>query len=117
MSINPSFSFGCNSLDHVVSNGYVESINWSLTGVHTVGVGTEAVTYTDSVYGRQNLGLEPVGYSTGSDFVPYEDLTLNIVETWWTGNIGTDRLDYLKGKITEEIELQIAPVKKSGLPW
>ena len=117
MSINPSFSFSCERLDRIVSTGYVDNINWRLTGIHTVGVGTEAVTYTNSVYGSHSLGPEPVGFSTSNDFVEYENITLNIVETWWTGSIGTDRVNELKEGITNVIERKITPIKASGLPW
>ena len=114
MSITPSYNFRINTLDRTTSDGYVNNIHWDMVGVHTVGVGTEAVTYTAGRYGSYGL---PAGDESDPGFIPYSDLTPSVVEGWWTTGVGSTEVDNIKVGIRTDILNQISPPVSSGVPW
>ena len=114
MSINPSYEIRILTLDRTTSNGYVNTIHWEMVGVHTVGVGTEAVTHSARRYGTYGL---PAGDESQSGFVPYPDLTISVVEGWWTTGIGSTAVDNIKVGIRTDILNQMSPPVSTGVPW
>ena len=60
-----------------------------------------------------------VGHPDPATFVPFQDLTPNMVETWAQDNIGEDKIS----RITDQLIVQlnqddvVNPVKISAPPW
>lgn len=88
--------------------------------VYEVIYGCIATTssYTSSYTHRQASTLEITGSSSDPDFIPYEDLTEDIVISWVTGSI--DPLAF-KTEVSASLALQINHqnniTKETSVPW
>jgi hypothetical protein len=69
----------------------------------------QEVPYTASVYGTQSLSLEDVG----TDFLPFEDLTNEIVTGWVEGNMGEEEVANLKTSLDSKITEEITPTTET----
>ena len=69
----------------------------------------EEVPYTASVYGTQSLSLEDIG----SDFIPFADLTNEIVSGWVEGNMGEEEVAKLKSALDSKIAEEINPTTET----
>ena len=84
-------------LTHVVYNIY-----WKLTGTQTV----DTKTYSATEVGTETLKAEDINRDT---FVPFENLTNEIVSTWCTNAMGLERVANLKTSLESKIVGQINP--------
>ena len=115
MSITPLYNLEVGPLDRSTDDGYVNVIHWRMVGIHTVGVGTEAVTYKSDRYGSYSF---PAGDpTTVVGFIPYDNLTLSDVQDWWTVGMGSTSIDRIKVGIRTDILNQITPSTLLGVPW
>lgn len=83
-----------------------------IAGFEVVGVDGE---YTANVTGTQTFSTETVG-----PFVPYEDLTNEIVTGWIQVSLGPDGVDNIYACIQGQIDSQINPPvvpQNTPLPW
>ena len=89
-------------LDRNLPEGVVYTVHWtaSLTdGDHTA-----------SSYGAEGFNQKS---PDDPDFIPYEELTEEIVKGWVLDKIGAD----IEQRLVAEIDAQKNPSSASGLPW
>jgi len=89
-------------LDRSLPDGVVVTCHWraSLTDGD----------YTASSYGAEGFNQKS---PDNPDFIPYEDLTEEIVKGWVTDKIGAD----IQAGLEAQIEAQKNPTSAKGLPW
>jgi hypothetical protein len=76
---------------------FVVSVNWRRTAKETIN----GVEYFASVYGSQSFSKDDV-----TNFIPYEDLTYDIVCGWLDASIDVEALDL---NLDAQIENQVNP--------
>jgi len=69
----------------------------------------EQVPYTASVYGTQSLSLDDIG----SDFIPFADLTNEVVTGWVEGIMGEEEVANLKSALDSKIAEEITPTTET----
>ncbi len=83
----------------------VFNVHWQLYGL--------TGSYQGSV-----IGVQPVTYETGSLFIPFNDLTYDIVYNWMTSSMGTASMQNYEANVAQQIENQInPPVLVEQAPW
>jgi hypothetical protein len=93
-------------MKHELSNGYVLSVTSACEIKTDLGF-TRQLTYT-------SLEVKEIE----SDYVPFEDLTEEIVLGWVKEKLGTEGVNTIEKEVKEEYEKQIAPpTTGQGLPW
>ena len=71
-----------------------------------------------STYTAQSIGTQGVTYTSGSAFVPFEELTLELVQGWVENAMGTGSVDSMKAGLATQIANQInPPVVTLQSPW
>jgi hypothetical protein len=87
----------------------VFTAHWQLHATETVG---------ETVYNAQSIGTQGVTYTSGSAFVPFEELTLELVQGWVENAMGTGSVDNIKAGLATNIANQInPPVVTLQSPW
>ena len=87
-------------MERNTADDFVVTVHWRINAVDG--------DYTASTYGT-------VGYTQESDsFIPYADLTEEIVIGWVKDSLDTDEIE---ANLASQIEAQKAPATLSGLPW
>ena len=90
-----------NQLDCVPQDGslkdFVVTAHWNRNAKETIN----GVEYFASVYGSQSFSKDDV-----SDFIPYEELTYEIVCSWLDATLDTEVLDL---NLDAQIENQVNP--------
>ena len=90
-----------NQLDCVPQDGdlidFVVTVNWSRMAKETIN----GVEYFASVYGAQSFSKDDV-----TNFIPYENLTYEIVCGWLDSSLDTEALDL---NLHQQIENQVNP--------
>jgi hypothetical protein len=94
------FNWQINQMDRLTSDNFVVTVHYS-------------VTATDGDYSANTYGT--VGYTQKSDnFIPFENLTPEIVTGWVQTSLGKDTVEE---SLAAQIQAQKNPVQVSGLPW
>ena len=95
------------TLEYAVSVGdltnVVTTVHWSLL--------KEQEGRSAMLCGAKALAL-PEG-----DFVPWEDLTADMVTEWLLNALGEERLAQIEAEIDANLYAQANPISGSGLPW
>ena len=103
-----TYTWQIKNLDYVVSDNdqpnVVTNIHWKLLG-------------SNGTYSSEVSGVQFVAFDDEKSFVKYEDLTEQKVIKWLSSSLGEEQINSLKPSIDAEIQLQVNPVRKSGLPW
>ena len=87
----------------------VITAHWQLHATETVG---------ETTYNAQSIGTQGVTYTSGSAFVPFEELTLELVQGWVENAMGTGSVDNIKTSLATNIANQITPtVVTLQSPW
>jgi hypothetical protein len=90
----------------VVNDGYVIKVQWtcaaSAAGVQAVLDGGQD-TYT-------NNPDQP-------NFVPYDQLTQDIVLGWVWAGMGDEAKTAIEAKLTAKVQAQLSPTTAQGTPW
>jgi hypothetical protein len=68
------------------------------------------VTGVDEDYSVTSIGTQVVPLSEGGAFIPFEDLTNEIVVGWTKEAMGEDQVDQIETSIASQIEDQKNPV-------
>lgn len=64
------------------------------------------------------IGTQTVTYQSGSTFVPFDQLTYDIVYNWMTASMGEEKMNQYTASIAQQIENQInPPVLVQQAPW
>lgn len=103
-----TYTWQIQNLDYVVIDNnqpnVITNIHWKLLG-------------SDGTHSSEVFGVQFVTFDAKNSFVKYENLTKEAVIAWLISSLGDERIDSFKTSIDAEIELQINPVCKRGLPW
>jgi hypothetical protein len=76
------------------------------------------LTATSGSYIESIIGVQPITYSQGSTFIPFQDLTLEIVQGWVENAIGNDVLQMYKDNLDKKIQEKINPTSTTlKSPW
>jgi hypothetical protein len=87
----------------------VFTAHWQLHATETVDGKT---------YNAQSIGTQGVTYTSGSAFVPFEELTLEQVQGWVENAMGTGSIDNMKTGLATQIANQInPPIVTLTSPW
>lgn len=80
-------------------------VHWQLYG--------STGSYMSSCIGTQN-----VSYATGSTFIPFEELTYDIVYNWMTASMGIEQMNNYTASVAQQIDNQInPPILIQQSPW
>lgn len=91
-------------------DGAVVVAHWRANASETVGEGDDAVTYSASSYGTVGFTPDP----TDPDYVPYADLTEEVVLGWVWESVDKDATE---ASLAAKIEAEKNPVTADGVPW
>jgi hypothetical protein len=85
-------------------------VHWQLYGTTGSGSGS---------YAASSIGVQSIAtLQSGSTFIPFNDLTKDIVYGWVTSSMGSEHIDGLYASISASIESQInPPVLVQQAPW
>ncbi len=105
------------------------TFTWAVTALYTETVGTEqdyvvianySVVGVDSTYSASLSNIARFSTESISPFIPYEDLTEEIVIGWIQTDLGVDGVNNLyaciQGQIDSQINPPVVPVN-TPLPW
>jgi hypothetical protein len=95
------FNWTIVNLDRLTADGFVCTVHYNVSA-------TEG-EYTASTYGTVGYTEQP-----GETYIPYEELTPEIVVGWVQESLGKDTVEE---SLAGQIEAQKNPVQQSGLPW
>ena len=88
---------------------YVFIAHWQLHASETV---------SGSTYTATSIGTQAVSGSASGSFIPFEELTLPVVQGWVETAMGTGSVDALKAGLAQNIANQInPPVVTLQSPW
>jgi len=74
--------------------------------------------YSGSLYTATSIGTQFVSGSGSGSFIPFEDLTLPVVQGWVTTAMGPDQVTSLEAGLAQNIANQInPPVVTLQSPW
>lgn len=69
-------------------------------------------------YAGSAIGTQSVTYQSGSTFVPFNELTYDMVYNWMTASMGEETMNRYTASIYQQIENQIhPPVLVQQAPW
>ncbi len=95
-----TYDWNCKTVDvHPQEEGQTDvvyNVHWIVTGV-------------DGDYSATNIGTQVVPLSEGGAFIPFEDLTNEIVVGWTKEAMGEDQVDQIEASIASQIEALINP--------
>ena len=96
-----TYNWDCKTVDvHPQEEGQTDvvyNIHWIVTGV-------------DGDYSATNIGTQVVTLDPESTFIPFKDLTNEIVVGWTKEAMGEDQVDQIETSIAGQIEDQKNPV-------
>jgi hypothetical protein len=97
-------------LERKSDDGFVVNVHWrySMTDTDQAGKNYYADTYSVASYTQ-----DPEAES----YVPYEELTKDIVVGWVTASLGEERMLKIEQSLTDQIAAQKNPPILTGLPW
>jgi hypothetical protein len=76
------------------------------------------VNATTGSYTARSIGVQPVQYTSESVFIPFNELTKDIVYGWVTSSIGEGGYNNITASLIQQIENQInPPVIIQQAPW
>lgn len=105
-----TYTWGIVNLERHLSDGVVYTSHYTVNAERTTAGGE---TLTASAYGS-------VGFSDPDPkkFIPYEDLTPEIVIGWTQDALGgAEKVIEIEAALTADLDQQENPTSASGLPW
>ena len=89
------------NMDRLTADGFVVTVHYNVSATYG--------TYNASTYGTVGYTEQP-----GETYVPYADLTQEMVVGWVQTSLGKDTVE---ASLQSQIDAQINPVQESGMPW
>ena len=96
-----TYNWSIVNMDRLTADGFVVTVHYNVSA--TDG------TYNASTYGTVGYTEQP-----GETYVPYADLTQEMVVGWVQTSLGKDTVE---GSLQSQIDAQKNPVQESGTPW
>ena len=97
------------TLEHNTADGGVIVAHWRVTDSETVGEDT----FSASAYGTASFTYD----ASSPDFIPYADLTEQVVLQWVWDEMGVDEVTRIQESLYSNIEEQKTPTTEAGVPW
>jgi len=95
-----TYNWNCKTVDvHPQEEGQTDvvyNVHWTVTGV-------------DGDYSVTNIGTQVVPLSEGGTFIPFEDLTNEVVVEWTKEAMGEEQVASMETSIAGQIEALINP--------
>ena len=95
-----TYNWNCKTVDvHPQENeqtDVVYNVHWTVAGV-------------DGDYSSSVIGTQTVPLSEGGDFIPFEDLTNEIIVEWTKESMGEEKVASIETGIANQIEALINP--------
>lgn len=96
-----TYDWNCRTVDAYPQNGaytdLVYNVHYIVSGIDEIG---NAAT---------NIGTQSLGVSDVTEFIPFEDLTNEIVVGWTKSALGEEQVVYIEANIASQIEQMIKP--------
>jgi len=93
------------TMEHNTADGGVIVAHWQCTEV-------------DGDYSARAYSTQSFTYDASSpDFIPYADLTEEVVLQWVFDAMGTEEVTRIQDSLTANIEEQKNPTTQDGVPW
>jgi hypothetical protein len=96
-------------LERKADDGFVINVHWRYS--------MTAVSETDKIYHADTYSVTSYTQYLDDDFIPYEDLTKEIVVGWVIESLGEERMEDIENSLIAQIEAQKHPPILTGLPW
>lgn len=91
------------NMERHLSDGIVYTVHYTVTHFEE---GEQA-----SAYG--SIGVE----APESDFIPYPDLTKEIVIGWVKDYFGKEKVDEIEATLADQVQQKLHPTSANGTPW
>ena len=102
-----TYTWDCKTVDvyptHDSQSDVVYNVHWRLNA-ESDQQDAEGNNYSASVYGTYGVNADDI-----SSFVPFADLTNDMVTGWVTAGMGDDEVASLKSSLDDQIALLITP--------
>jgi len=102
-----TYTWDCKTVDvyptHDSHSDVVYNVHWRLNA-ESDQQDAEGNNYSASVYGTHSVNADDI-----SSFIPFADLTNDIVTGWVTSGMGDDEVQSLKDGLDSNIDSQINP--------
>ena len=102
-----TYDWNCKTVDAYPQDGdysdLVYNVHWRTTGVSDQ-LDPDGLAYSATIMGTQSLDVSDV-----TDFIPFEDLTNEIVVGWTKSALGEEQVASIEANITAQIEQIIKP--------
>ena len=102
-----AYNWNCKTVDvHPTEAGekdVVYNVHWIVTGISDE-LDPEGNAYQATTIGTQTVPLDPE-----SEFIPFEDLTNEIVVDWTKDAMGAEQVTSIEAGIQQAIDLEINP--------
>ena len=101
------YNWNCTTVDvHPTEDdetNVVYNVHWAVTGT------SDELDPQDEPYQSNSVGTQIVTYDPESEFIPFDELTNEIVVAWTKDAMGEEQVFSLEKSIEEAIDLQINP--------
>ena len=101
------YSWNCKTVDVHPTEGdktnVVYNVHWIVTGV------SDELDPEGNAYQSTSIGTQIVTYDSESEFIPFDELTNEIIIDWTKDAMGEELVSNIEGFISHEIELKINP--------
>ena len=101
------YNWNCKTVDvHPQEAGetdVVYNVHWIVTGV------SDELDPQGDPYQSTNIGTQTVTLDSESEFIPFEDLTNEIVVGWTKNAMGEEQVTSIQANIQNAIDLEINP--------
>ena len=107
-----TYDWNCKTVDAYPQDGeYVDlvyNVHWRVTGVSDE-LRPDELTPDDIAYSATNIGTQSLNTSDVTVFIPFEDLTNEIVVEWTKGAMGEEQVASIEASIESQINSLITP--------
>eukprot|EP00481_Brizalina_sp_1-RS-2013_P001809 TRINITY_DN460_c0_g1_i2.p1 TRINITY_DN460_c0_g1~~TRINITY_DN460_c0_g1_i2.p1 ORF type:complete len:115 (-),score=16.89 TRINITY_DN460_c0_g1_i2:72-416(-) len=101
------YDWNCKTVDvHPQEAGetdVVYSVHWIVTGI------SDELDPEGNAYQSTSIGTQIVPLDSESEFIPFEDLTNEIVVDWTKDAMGAEQVTSIEASIQQAIDLEINP--------
>ena len=102
-----TYDWNCRTVDaRPLEDGEVDvvyNVHWIVTGV------SDELKPDDSAYSATNIGTQNVPWNPEGAFIPFEDLTNEIVVEWTQAAMGEEQVASIEASIESQINSLITP--------
>ena len=101
------YDWNCRTVDAYPQDGeyadLVYNVHWRVTGV------SDELKPDGTTYYADNFGTQVLDVSHVTEFIPFEDLTNEIVVAWTQGAMGEEQVASIEADISSKVEKLITP--------